>query len=581
MTRRRSGLGLAALAALIVLAIWLWHALADERAAPPPGIHEAPPIMRPAPASDGAASAWRSSSRPAAMTPKADPAELSGRVTSRVTAEPIAKCRVAFMGSALGAAIRETRSEGDGRFVLSLGDEFPGEAESFLVAAHAEFRAFVGLVRDVPRALDGTLDLRLDPRLEVVGSAKLPDGTPVAGARVRLVRQNWDDTVAARHPYPEVVQREPARGEYLTHTDQAGGFRIPGLAPGRYAMHLTARGLLRHTGRNEVADSPTHLSVPPSKTDLHIVLEPFEYVACRPVDARTGEPIRTACAGNRPGHVQDAVADHDALRDVVGAERLAAMAAEGVFIGLVDVSGRGPPLNLGFGAPGYRDRVFTATAEPLPDRATWPAELRITDVPLEPEPRRRPAPVSVELTGPAWVDYFRSLDLLFFEKPSTLNPTPGHMLRQVRVSLRDRRGTIEALPGMYMILPGPGFSRFKPVPQFEVRPEGENVLQLSPASEGVLVRVRGLSPAEVKMPLFHAELREAGEPATGSQLVTGAPDPGDPYEILLVAPLNKALRLEVRAGPGPCGHGVAMMGPFSTGLASVYDVEVPLDWLLP
>jgi hypothetical protein len=168
-----------------------------------------------------------------------------------------------------------------------------------------------------------------------------------------------------------------------------------------------------------------------------------------------------------------------------------------------------------------------------------------------------------------------------FERASTINPTPGAMLRELRVAIRDRRGSMDVLPGNYMIQNKPGFRRFKPVLQFEVKPAGENLLQLEADGEGVLLRIRGSSPADDRMPLSYAGLREEGQPETGPSLAAGEPDFGDPYVILLLAPPNKALRLEARAGIGPCGRGFAKLGPLSPVLSTVQEVDVPLEWGLP
>ena len=565
------------------LAIWLSiHAL-DSPAPAFPIRDERPASAPPAPSSEPPASAApsRPASRAAVNRVEQPGTRIAGRVASRASAEPVADCRVVLAASALAAVIQEAKSSGDGGFALAPSGLDPeAVADSWLVAVHPSYRVFASPVRDVPKAPDGALDVRLEPRLEVAGSARRADGTPVSGARVRLTRQNWDEAVAARHPFPAFLQGDPPRAEYVARTDASGTFSITGVAPGRYGMNLTARGLLRRSGRNEVVDWTTYLMVPPSKTDLHLVLETFDYVALRPVDARTKDPIRSAKPGSQPGHVQPAESQPDAFGEVIGAERFAALGAGGVFVWLVDPSHRGGRLDFGFSADGYRDRVFTATAEKLPDPSLWPVEPRVTDVPLEPEPLRKPVAVAVEVSGPPWTHYFRSVGLLFYEKPSALNPTP-RFLRVVSVSLRDRRGTVDLHPGKYMIQNEPGFQRVKPVMQFEVKPEGENVLRLDADDSGALLRIRGTSPADVKMPLSHAVLREEGKPDTEFDLASGKPDPDDPYAILLLAPLNKAMRLELWASAGPCGRGFAKLGPLSSGLTTVQEVDVPLEWRFP
>jgi hypothetical protein len=476
----------------------------------------------------------------------------------------------------------EVRSSSDGAFDITLKEQepnSPSRATLVLVAIHPTHRIFSQTVPSVPAKPDGALDVRLEGQLEVAGSAKLANGTPVIGATVRLSRYRSHMSSVTPPIYPRMVGIEAVPDEYVTKTGSAGLFKIRGVAPGVYDLDMTARGLLRQTSRNGVLDLRTRVVVPPSKTQIHVILEPCYYFALRPVDSQTGEPVRVARVVAIPTEIHAAGPE---LSEIVGIDRQDAMKAEGTFVGLVNASRRLElPAEVGFEAAGYDDQRFRGKFSPLPDPAEWPVNLQIVDVPMNANPLRAPASVAIEITGPAWVKDFRSLELFFMQAESAVNPTPVSTMFDRRVSINNGQGSLELLPGKYTVSCAPGYRRFRPVPAFEIQTGAENRLQLSAEDDRVPLRIRAVSPAEARVPLLYVVLRDHALPESAPEIMRALPDWDDPFSILAIAPPGKRIVVEVIAAEGPCVRGAIQIPPMQPGQPAFQDFEAVMEWAFP
>lgn len=561
------------------ISIWAWVALRTGSVVEPK--REAGPTSREAREEHSPpVSASRAATAPAVREAAPRQLQLRGRVIDRASMAPVAGCRVACCDGGLQPIGDEVKSTSDGAFEVSLqGPDSPSRlAGLVLVVINPTYRVYSQPVPSVPVKSDGTLDIRLEPRLEVGGSAKLTDGTPVVGAKVRLFRQQSHEPKVTPPLYPKVVCVASVPDEYVTKTDSSGVFKIGGLAPGAYHLDLTAKGLLRQYSRNGVLDMRTQVYVPPSRTEIHIILEPSYYFACRPVDSKTGEAIRVAKAVSMPTAVHDAGPE---LSDIVGLEREAVMKAEGTFVGLTNASRRDVPVEVGFEAAGYHDERLRATLSPLPDLGEWPANLRVVDVAMEADPLRTPTAATVDITGPGWIKEFRYLELFFRQHKSEVNPAPTSTIFDKRVTIQNGQGTIELLPGKYSVSSVPGYRRFKPVPLFEVYAGAQNRLQLSAEDDRVPLRIQGRSPAEGRVPLLYAALRDEGQPDGSPEIMRALPDRDDPYSILVLAPPDTLFRVEVVAAGGPCDRGMLKVPARPSGQTAFQDLEVVMDWAFP
>jgi hypothetical protein len=175
---------------------------------------------------------------PAEVSPPLSPAPTAadGVVELRVTAgpEPLAGAEVRLYAAPDGAG--PWRRAGVGRSDRAGVAALPARPGAYLAAARAPGLA-PGLAEVVRVAGSGATraDVVLAPPATLEGRATVPGAGPVAGARVRVIPlpSRWPASVPPDAPPEELA---------IARTDAAGAFRVPGLAPGSFAVSVEAPG---------------------------------------------------------------------------------------------------------------------------------------------------------------------------------------------------------------------------------------------------------------------------------------------------------------------------------------------------
>ncbi len=198
----------------------------------------------------------------------ADKASIEGRVVNRRTGAPLAGVQVRLEGPSGVQGQVATGRKGD--FSFSGLDA----AQYRLAASRAGF---------VPLASDkvaitlaageqvGDLTVRLTPHAVISGSVLDSDGSPMANVPVQLLRRAWG-------PHKRVSALAGT-----SQSNDAGEFRIAGLAQGEYLLRVQPRGL----------------AVPPAEDKIKRVYVNTWYPSV--TDASAAIPLHLAAGEERPG----------------------------------------------------------------------------------------------------------------------------------------------------------------------------------------------------------------------------------------------------------------------------------------
>ena len=215
------------------------------------------------------------------LTPGGQPAR--GRVVDALGG-PIEGARiVAHEPLPIPTPLATGRSDGEGNFELWVG------AGRHHLRAEAEGYAAAVVQREIPGP---TIELVLAPESSISGTVVDGGGTPVAGARVQV-----DDPSNTR---PGAIE---------TLTDDAGRFRIGGLAPGRYHPKASAPGAFGETDGSFAVGLAEHVE------QVRIVVADAASLAVtvRLDDDSPCERGLVAVYGKGPGQLAPAVVDDEGV----------------------------------------------------------------------------------------------------------------------------------------------------------------------------------------------------------------------------------------------------------------------------
>lgn len=171
-------------------------------------------------------------------TPAQPPGSVTGQVVSSTTGEPLRKVSLSLRPQGRGGSPAAATSDAAGNFKFNTVDvgtyTLTGERPGFVRAAFGEDRVG-GQARTIEVTTGkstGGIQLKLLPQSVIAGRVYDQDGDPIQNAQVQVMR----------YSYPG-GKRQLGSVQQAT-TNDLGEFRIPGLAPGRYYVNATERGLL-------------------------------------------------------------------------------------------------------------------------------------------------------------------------------------------------------------------------------------------------------------------------------------------------------------------------------------------------
>jgi hypothetical protein len=175
--------------------------------------------------------------------PRAESASIRGRITDRVSGEPIARAVVTVSPAAGRSRTTSTITDSDGRYVfaaLSPGRYFiradpPLFRARSVGAPYTRTASTVEILTLTPGDERTSIDIALQRGYAITGRVVDVDGEPAA--RVHIVAHRMDGGW---------------RGDDR-ETDDLGRFRIFGLSPGRYTVCAELIGMLSIQVRSEVA----------------------------------------------------------------------------------------------------------------------------------------------------------------------------------------------------------------------------------------------------------------------------------------------------------------------------------------
>ncbi len=171
-------------------------------------------------------------------TPAQPPGSMTGQVVSSTTGEPLRKVTLSLRPQGRGGTPATATSDAAGNFRFTTVDPgtytLTGERAGYVRAAYGEDRVG-GQARPIEVTTGKattSIQIKLLPHSVIAGRVYDQDGDPIQNASVQ----------AMRYSYPG-GKRQLSTVQQAT-TNDLGEFRIPGLAPGRYYVNATDRGLL-------------------------------------------------------------------------------------------------------------------------------------------------------------------------------------------------------------------------------------------------------------------------------------------------------------------------------------------------
>jgi uncharacterized protein (DUF2141 family)/protocatechuate 3,4-dioxygenase beta subunit len=178
--------------------------------------------------------------------PSTGTASIAGRVLNELSGQPVRRATVSLSNS--DRNVRLTAGTDDaGRFLFA---ELPAGRYALSVAKPGFVTTNHGAPRPgrpgVPVVLDAGeqktgLTVRVAPGAVIAGTVRSPDGTPIEGARVMVLRMAPSYTTGERQLQSAGV------GGFGQATDDRGEYRVYGLAPGEYyVVTTTAIGSMRN-----------------------------------------------------------------------------------------------------------------------------------------------------------------------------------------------------------------------------------------------------------------------------------------------------------------------------------------------
>ena len=163
---------------------------------------------------------------------------MTGQVVSSTTGEPLRKVTLSLRPQGRGGTPATATSDAAGNFRFTTVDPgtytLTGERAGYVRAAYGEDRVG-GQARPIEVTTGKattSIQIKLLPHSVIAGRVYDQDGDPIQNASVQ----------AMRYSYPG-GKRQLSTVQQAT-TNDLGEFRIPGLAPGRYYVNATDRGLL-------------------------------------------------------------------------------------------------------------------------------------------------------------------------------------------------------------------------------------------------------------------------------------------------------------------------------------------------
>ena len=170
--------------------------------------------------------------------PAQPPGSVTGQVVSSTTGEPLRKVSLTLRPQGRGGSAAAATSDASGNFKFNTVDvgtyTLTGERPGYVRAAYGEDRVG-GQARTIDVATGkstGSIQLKLLPQSVIAGRVYDQDGDPIQNAQVQVMR----------YSYPGGV-RQLGSAQQAT-TNDLGEYRVPSLAPGRYYVSATERGLL-------------------------------------------------------------------------------------------------------------------------------------------------------------------------------------------------------------------------------------------------------------------------------------------------------------------------------------------------
>jgi len=172
------------------------------------------------------------------QTPAQPPGSITGQVVSSTTGEPLRKVTLSLRPQGRGGSPASATSDASGNFTFKTVDvgtyTLIGERPGFVRGAFGEDRVG-GQARTIEVTTGkstGGIQLKLLPQSVIAGRVFDQDGDPIQNAQVQVMR----------YSYPG-GKRQLSAAQQGT-TNDLGEFRVPGLAPGRYYVSASDRGLL-------------------------------------------------------------------------------------------------------------------------------------------------------------------------------------------------------------------------------------------------------------------------------------------------------------------------------------------------
>lgn len=171
-------------------------------------------------------------------TPAQPPGSVTGQVVSSTTGEPLRKVSLTLRPQGRGGNPAAATSDASGNFNFKTVDvgtyTLTGERPGYVRAAFGEDR-----VGGQARTIDvttgkstGGIQLKLLPQSVIAGRVYDQDGDPIQNAQVQVMRYSYPGGKRQLGPVQQAT------------TNDLGEYRVPGLAPGRYYVNATERGLL-------------------------------------------------------------------------------------------------------------------------------------------------------------------------------------------------------------------------------------------------------------------------------------------------------------------------------------------------
>ncbi len=171
-------------------------------------------------------------------TPAQPPGSITGQVVSSTTGEPLRKVSLSLRPQGRGGNPAAATSDASGNFKFNAVDvgtyTLTGERPGYVRAAFGEDRVG-GQARTIEVTTaksTGGIQLKLLPQSVIAGRVYDQDGDPIQNAQVQVMRYSYPGGKRQLGPVQQAT------------TNDLGEYRIPGLAPGRYYISATERGLL-------------------------------------------------------------------------------------------------------------------------------------------------------------------------------------------------------------------------------------------------------------------------------------------------------------------------------------------------